>query len=341
MNYKRPEIACFFLVGLLIFISVFYLIGLDKIFYQLKRLNLLFYLLGVGCIFTTIFFWSMRWAVFVKERNKQVSTLGLFKNLLVGLAVNNLTPVAKLGGEPVRAYLLKKKYKIRMRDGFATIISELSMDFAISIPIVICSVFLFMTFMNPPIWIYGALSVFMILVALGLAGMVGIYSKCGFLVKLIRKIINKIDRLRPYGERIIEVYGDFQEAFRRNLRNKWMLLKGLTISLLMKMFAILKYHFIFKALGFEITLIEILIVMGISYMLLTIPATPGNLGIMEGGLTATLVLLGIPTGVAAAAVFLERLIWFWAVTAIGGSLGAWYGVKLFKSGSLKKRSKSF
>lgn len=335
MNYKNLKIGSLFLVGFLIFISVFYLIGLDKIFYQLERLNLLFYLVGVGCIFSTIFCWSLRWGVFVKERYGQVTKLSLFKNLLVGLAVNNLTPVAKLGGEPVRAYLLKNEHEIRMRNGFATIISELSLEFAVSVPIVIFSTFLFMVLLSPPFWIYGTLSVFVVLVTLGLGGLIGIYSERGFLAKLIEKIITKVDRLKPYGDKILEVYRDFQEAFRENLRNKRTLFKGLTISLLMKIFAILKIYFIFMALGFEISLVKILIIIGTSYILLSIPATPGNLGIMEGGMTAIMVLLGIPPGVAATEVFLERLVWFWGVTAIGGSLGAWHGVGLLESGSLK------
>ena len=62
-------------------------------------------------------------------------------------------------------------------------------------------------------------------------------------------------------------------------------------------------------------------------MLMCIPATPGSLGIFEGGLISAFILIGIPAQIAGAAIFLERLIWFWGITLIGGMLGIRYGIK--------------
>ena len=46
----------------------------------------------------------------------------LFKLRLVGEAFNNLTPLAGMGGEPLKAILLKKFYGVSYQDGIASLI---------------------------------------------------------------------------------------------------------------------------------------------------------------------------------------------------------------------------
>ncbi len=48
--------------------------------------------------------------------------------LMVGLAVNNITPSARGGGEPVRAYMLSKYTKTPMENAFATVIADRGLD---------------------------------------------------------------------------------------------------------------------------------------------------------------------------------------------------------------------
>lgn len=322
-------------IGIMVFILVFHFVGWNKIISSLKQLNPTFFLLAMVGTFCSISFWTMRWNLFIRERGYEISFFVLFKYLLVGLAVNNLTPLAKFGGEPVRAYLLKQKEGIRMREGLATVMAELSVMFFAIVGMVMLSITLFFLLMSPPIWIGLLLIPFGAFVILIFFLIRSIYSKEDSILRLLDWIGRKVERMKPYRDKIGRIYEEFREAFIRCLENRVTFTKASTLSLLVKVSDLAKFFFLFKALGYEISIVEILIMMGISAILLSIPATPGSLGVLEGGLISSLVFLGVPAGVAATVVFLDRLVWFWGISVVGGTLGLHYGVSILESEETK------
>lgn len=326
---------CLFLIGLIIFISVFYFIGLENIVYQLSKLNLFYYSLAVICIFLTILSWAFKWDVFIKNGGYKVHLLSLLGNLSVGIAINNLTPVAKFGGEPVRIYLLKEKDDIPTRVGSATVLAELTIEFILSVLFVIISILLIALLGNTPLWLSLILVIFLALSIVGFVGIFGIYSRRKFISKMILWFTNKIKRVTPFREKILTWYREFQKAFRKGFKDKRSFFIALLFGILMKVFDIMKFIFIFMALGYPISIIQIFIALGVSVMLLSIPATPGSLGIWEGGMISALIFIGIPLEIAATAVFLERLVWFWGITIFGGVMGVYYGTDVSKSHYLK------
>ena len=130
-------------------------------------------------------------------------------------------------------------------------------------------------------------------------------------------------------------YGGFQHTFRENLQDRKLFLGALFYGFVMKFFEILKFLFIFMALGYSIGILEILITIGVAIMLLSIPATPGSLGIWEGGMISAFALIGIPLEIAATVAFLERLIWFWGITVVGTVIGIHYGTNTLGNRDLK------
>lgn len=333
-NVKKTVI--FFIVGLFILLAVLYLVGISEIINELLLMNLRYYMIAVGFIIVSIYFWAMRWKIFLKSNNDKISSFNLMKILLVGLAINNITPIAKLGGEPVRAYLLKKKYDINMRDGFASILAELTVFFIVTFLIIIVALFLLPFTISPPLWIWALTILFGIITLSGFLGIIGVYSNQDFIVKIIKWLGNKIKALRPYQETMLERYMDFQKKFRSSLKDKRLFSTALLVTILAKLSNILKYYFIFLALGHPISFIQIIIVIGIGSILLTLPSTPGSLGILEGGLIPVFMILGVPAEIAATGIFLERLVWFWGVTGVGGVIGAYYGISLLETEKFNK-----
>ncbi len=324
-----------FLVGLIIFLAVFYFIGIEKILYQLSMLNLFYYSISVLAVFLTLLCWIFRWKSFIKCCGYKVSNLSLLRNLLIGLAVNNVTPVAKIGGEPLRAYLLKEDNKIPIRKGLATIISDLTIEFFVSISMVTLSMLLITLYIQPPLWLSSVLVLFIAVSVLAFGGIFGIYSDKKFVGKILVWFIEKIKKLKTFEKTILRRYRDFQVTFRENLRNRKLFLEAMFYGIMMKVFDILKFVFIFMAIGYPIGILEIVIAVGIAIMLMSIPATPGSLGIWEGGMISTFALIGIPLEIAATAVFLERLIWFWGITVVGAVIGIHYGTNTLGKRDLK------
>lgn len=336
MRSKYLKVVGFFIAGFILLISVFYLIGLEKILYQISRLNLFYYSLAILSIFLTILSWALRWDVFIKNSSHKVSLLSLLRYLFIGIAINNLTPVAKLGGEPVRIYLLKKKNNISTRIGSATVLAELTIELILSFLFVVLAILLIMLSGHSPMWLNLILIIFLTLSVISFGFLFGIYSKKRFISKVILWFTNKIKRITPFKKSILTWYDEFQKSFKKSFENREAFCYAFFFGTLMKLFDMLKFLFIFWALGYQISLAEIVIAMGMMTILMSVPATPGSLGILEAGMISAFTLIGIPIGVAASAVFLERLVWFWGTIVIGGSLGVRYGIKFAEKSKIEK-----
>ncbi len=337
-NKHKSRVILLFLVGLAIFVGIFYLIGFDKLLNQLLKIYLPYYLLTIAVIALFVALWAMRWWLFVRKTDPRVPYFDILKNHVVGLAVNHLTPVAKLGGEPVKAYILNRKHHMRVGEGLATVLSDLTLEFITSIGVVIVAMFLYITFTNPPLWMLIIILFFLLVAFVVLAGLMEIQSEKDLIPKFIRWLSNRSSRLEPYTERILESYKEFQQAFRRGLKDRKTFAAGLTLSILLKILEIASFYFVFLSIGYDVSLVTLVIIMGVNSMLLSVPATPGSLGILEGGLISTFILLGVPSAEASAAVFLHRLILFWGVTVVGSLMGVHYGISFWnKTEGTEKR----
>lgn len=74
---------------------------------------------------------------------------------------------------------------------------------------------------------------------------------------------------------------------------------------------------VFVGLGFRMEVGVLLVGFGVANLATALPHTPGGLGLVEAGMTATYVALGAPTHVALAAVLAYRLISFWLPVLAG------------------------
>jgi hypothetical protein len=75
---------------------------------------------------------------------------------------------------------------------------------------------------------------------------------------------------------------------------------------------------VFAACGHRLSLVALLVGYGSANLLNSIPElTPGWLGVFEAALSATYIGLGVPSGVAVAAVLIYRLASFWLPVAAG------------------------
>ncbi len=73
---------------------------------------------------------AARWQVLLRSFGSEVPFKRLYMFLLIGLMVNNTTP-GRVGGEPVRAYLLRMEDATPMGQGLSTIFVERIMDLVV------------------------------------------------------------------------------------------------------------------------------------------------------------------------------------------------------------------
>jgi len=84
-------------------------------------------LIVVGLYFINGFVKAARWHLLVRSSGSQISFSRIYLFLLIGLMINNTTP-GRVGGEPVRAYLLRSKDEVPIGQGLSTIFVERIID---------------------------------------------------------------------------------------------------------------------------------------------------------------------------------------------------------------------
>jgi uncharacterized protein (TIRG00374 family) len=125
---KNKKLIVFLLFGLAIMGAMLYFIGIDEVIEALKLSNLWFDLLAIVLQFFTYFLYTWRWSIINKTADMNLGIRKLIPMVLVSLAVNNITPSGRGGGEPVRAYLMAKEGHYKFEDTFATVIADRALD---------------------------------------------------------------------------------------------------------------------------------------------------------------------------------------------------------------------
>ena len=100
----------FFLgISILILAVMLYFIGINEVIEALKLANIYYIIIAILIQFAIFFLYTLRWKVLNDLADIKTSVRKTLPILMVGLAINNLTPSGRGGGEPVRADILSKE----------------------------------------------------------------------------------------------------------------------------------------------------------------------------------------------------------------------------------------
>ena len=73
---------------------------------------------------------SLRWKIIIESQNKhKISFIKVLRAKLVGFAVNYITPSVLVGGEPVRAYMIKEESGYNWEKSFASVVIDQAIYF--------------------------------------------------------------------------------------------------------------------------------------------------------------------------------------------------------------------
>lgn len=161
----------------------------------------------------------------------------------------------------------------------------------------------------------SVLSVVAVAALLGLLGWgaaAGVRS-AAFRSRLLGGVLRLVPRLRP---RLTGWSGAIDEMA-SSLPAGSRLLPIMGWSSLNWLFDVAALWMVFVGLGYRMEVGVLLVGFGVANLATALPHTPGGLGMVEAGMTATYVALGAPTHVALAAVLAYRLISFWLPVVAG------------------------
>lgn len=320
LRSPRTWISFGLALAIILFIFRSFDIDLRATLQYMQSADPVFMLCGFLVFYCTFPLRALRWRLLLKNasvpidegRKTWASFSALLEYIMLSWFANCIVP-AKLG-DAYRGYLLKRNGKVSFSSTFGTIFAERLLDMlGLFTLLVISGWSVFGTHLPPStniIFISG-----LILAVLIIAGLMGMK----WLGPLIRQFLPN---------KLLRVYSSFEESALRSFQPK-VLPRLVLLTGGVWLLEGFRLFFVIEALhmhGLTLPLGVIIFVALASSLLTAIPFTPAGLGVVEGAVTAVLVIF-LPmstaaqvessTSLALAVTFLDRIINFWSIVVFG------------------------
>jgi len=310
------------IVGIAILAVMIIFIGPGKIEEALKLANPWYLLLAVVVQFFIYGMWTQRWSITIRSLGISIKKKHIFPMLMVGLAVNNITPSARGGGEPVRAYMLGKYTKEPMENAFATVIADRGLDTFPFVVLAIITILYSVLSLKLPEWIVIALiiSLIVLVIVFIIILFMCINETAGQRITLwMVRVFKRFSRKKHYEieDKAINAMKGFQSSMNVMIRDRRVLMYGLPLSFVIWFMEIIRVYIVFSSFGTPVPLGIIAAVFVIATLIGMIPLLPGGVGAVDGIMIILYSAAGVPPSISAAATIVERLISFWMTSFIG------------------------
>lgn len=297
------------LAGIVLIFAVLGLLGLPGIVSTLLTADLRLAALAVAVELAFLLLLALRLKI-ISRRYRHLTFREAFEINTAGIFVGFLSPLARIGGEPVKIYLLKGRMG-GTRASAAVAIDTLVEVF--SLYIVVAAAASVVSGKIPPAFL-SSFSVFLFLSVYAGIIFLKICTSERWLGDLLRWL-SRFHRFSMLGRK--NYAGMFYSSFRALASDRKMLLSSFSVSILTKLLEFLRIWIILLALRQETAFDSILFFWAFLLILSAIPFLPGGLGLVEGGGTLALVWIGIGTSSAASAMLIDRFVSYWLVLLIG------------------------
>lgn len=246
---------------------------------------------------------------------------------------NNVTPFGHAGGEPVSALLISRVADAEYESSLAAIASVDSVNFVPSITLSALG----LAFLSTKL-VFGrrlriaSLAVAILALAVPVAGYVGWRHRYDIerrvvdaLTPAVRRVGGALPRVDPPTPAAIRrrIEGFFH-AIERVAADGEALAFTLGFSTLGWLAQTASLWFSLSALGQSVAYSVVVVVVPVA-AIASIAPLPGGLGGVEAVLIALLVALGVPAGVASAAVLIHRTAVYWLPMLVGGAIAGFLG----------------
>jgi glycosyltransferase 2 family protein len=227
-----------------------------------------------------LIFHSIRWKLIINTIGKNISLFKLLQYKIAGMGLSFLTPGAKVGGEPIRALLLKK-HNIDFGKGLSTVVTDKIVDLSVQGVLFVIAATIAMLTISLPENLNYLLAILIILTITTITYVYyQIFNDKNLFLKIFRLLrLDKIKRLKDIEEDVIE-FEKIVVSFHKHHQKEFYLSIFVTILAWFTMF--FEIYYAGALLGFELGFMKIFMIitiMGIAYLI----PIPMALGVFEAG----------------------------------------------------------
>ncbi|MBW6440954.1 flippase-like domain-containing protein [Patescibacteria group bacterium] len=294
---KRVFFSLSILLGLFLFIGTILQAGIESVFQTIKIFPLAVLLAVFFINFVAIFaIGTLRWKIIIEAQNShKISFWKVLRAKLAGFAVSYITPSVLVGGEPVRAYMIKEETDYSWEKSFASVIIDQAIYFFVMFLFMITGfIFLINHFALPTSIFYG----FLLIIIFALVVFYMFYFRIintnsdghGFFMFIIRTTrLDRIKFIKKKEENIERMEKVIAQFFKKETK---IFARALFLAVIEVFLYLIVIWMIIFYLGSEINFAFSSAIFFIFTLANFIPI-PGSLGSFEASLTFIFNLLGI------------------------------------------------
>ena len=311
--------------GTLAFAFVLASVGLSKVIELFGNLSASYLMLFLAATSLFYFFYFLRWSAVLEYMGVRAPLAILARYKLIGFSISYITPVSRLGGEPLKVFLFKNRMKLPGTVAVSSMLLENSIGMSIDVFLMAVLMLVMLVFFALPQEFSSIASLVLpaVLVLLAFYFYVLIKQKGPFssLFVLFNLLVKK-----PFLMKLIMQTRKVEELMLTFIKSKKSgVLKTIAISSVSWPLTFLQYKFALLSLGYDASLQIILLSVLATNIAASIPI-PGAFGAQEAGHSFVFSLVGVAhVGIALA--FLLRFKDL-VVTAIGLFLLSHEGISL-------------
>ncbi|MBU7018426.1 MAG: flippase-like domain-containing protein [Theionarchaea archaeon] len=319
MTKIRPFLLL--LAGIIIVIILVFTVGFKDVLDVLTQANPFILAAAVVCEAGAVFLGSLKWKTLLSAFSP-VSMKNAIKGILIGIFFNNVTPVARTGGEPFRAYFMEKKDGISFGDSFAAVALDRIIDSVPFMTIISISIVYFVLLLNLStqvliiIILALTLNVGALLLVLYFSLNLEAAKKLAFSFMMF--VARFSNRLEKYEKSINAVVEQYHKAIKTIAAGKKNLAYCVCVSFGFWFLTVLRGYLVVLALGYEVDFMVVVVIQMVGILVGAIPLLPGGLGSTDGIMMLLYYSFQFPAALAVTASLLDRFISFWIMTAVGG-----------------------
>jgi len=307
----------FFVLGFIVFVVLITEFGLENILINIQKTG--WWLIPIIGIWLFVYLLnSLAWQIVLKPHKENISFTDIFSISLSGFAINYITPVIDLGGEPYKVLALKEK--LGTQNAVSSVILYSMLHFLSSFVFWIAAIILvfYSLPLSPELQI-----IFSAGFAVALMGVWFFYSrhKKGVFVSLI-KIVHRL----PFTARLVEKLKTKEDSL-ANIdvqitsfynKSKSDFYSSLLLEVSARFVASIEFIFILKAIGMGITFEEAIYINAFSSLFMNLFFfIPMSLGVREGSLYFIMGLLNFTSAIGIYIGLINRLReFFWILIGL-------------------------
>ncbi len=335
---RRKALAYAVSLAVVLLVVLVFLLGPQNVWDKLKRADPFFILLAFVVEIVDLLVLSFRWHIFVNSVS-DVDFKTTFLLTVAGSAASNITPSGRVGGEPLRVYLLRKFAGIRYGTGFATVIVERIADMTAFLVLAFLAVVYSIVFLGLPLHVI-TLMILSFLFTLSL--FIGLWYitfkrevKSSTIVRLIEKhewIVKRVPVINYYKSQLEDSVSNYYKQISKIMSKRRYFYTGFFVSFVYWVIEIIRAYILFLAFGEVAQLPVIALAYILSAIIGSLPFGVGGIGLTEGTMIIIYSTSNINTVISGIVTVIDRLLSYWFVILIGLPIAGYLGIESLEVG---------